>query len=248
VSGLRGRGRWIAAAVGALLIAAAAATGFAIREDARPPGPRPAAERPELLLLTSLPIVFPDEVLSLDFPASPALKALQERYRVRPISLADKASLGGSRLLMMAQPRAQPAEVLVELDSWVRSGGRVLLLADPMLEWPSGRPLGDVLRPPLAFADTGLLGHWGLRLDSPERPGNATYAVGGTSVVARSPGTLFATGKQCRVDQGGLVARCRIGTGEATVIADADLIDPALSEGGQANLAAVLSELERLER
>lgn len=245
MSGLRGRS--IAAAAGALLVAAAAATGFAIREDTRPAGPRPASERPELLLLTSLPIVFPDEGFSLDFPTSPALKALQGRYRVRPISLADKASLGGSRLLMMAQPRAQPAEVLVEIDAWVRSGGRVLLLADPMLEWPSRRPLGDALRPPLAFADTGLLGHWGLRLDSPETPGTAAYEVAGAKVQARSPGILVATGKQCRVDDGGLVARCRIGRGEATVIADADLLDPGRSGGGQANLAAVLRELERLE-
>ena len=48
----------------------------------------------------------------------------------------------------MAHPLAQPAEDLVALDDWVRGGGRVLLLADPMLEWPSKRPLGDPLRPP----------------------------------------------------------------------------------------------------
>ena len=71
----------------------------------------------------------------------------------------------------MAQPQAQPAEALVELDAWVRRGGRVLLLADPALEWPSERPLGDLLRPPAAFADTGLLGHWGLTLTPPEARG-----------------------------------------------------------------------------
>lgn len=248
MSSLRGRGRWVAAAAGALLVAAAAATGFLIAEHTRPPAPRPASERPELLVLTSLPIVFPDEGFSLDFPASPALEALQGRYRVRPISLADKTSLGESRLLMMAQPRAQPAEVLVELDRWVRSGGRVLLLADPLLEWPSARPLGDALRPPVTFADTGLLGHWGLRLDFPEKPGVVAVKIGRAKVEARSPGTLVATGKQCRLDDGGLVARCRIGRGEATVIADADLLDATRSERGQGNLAAVLSELERLER
>ena len=58
--------------------------------------------------------------------------------------------------------------MLVELDQWVRGGGRLLLLADPMLEWPSERPLGDRLRPPPAFADTGLLAHWGLRLERPD--------------------------------------------------------------------------------
>ena len=57
----------------------------------------------------------------------------------------------------MAHPLAQTAENLVALDQWVRGGGRVLLLADPMLEWPSERPLGDPLRPPPMFMDTGLL-------------------------------------------------------------------------------------------
>ena len=71
----------------------------------------------------------------------------------------------------MAHPLAQTAENLVALDAWVRGGGRVLLLADPMLEWPSKRPLGDPLRPPPMFMDTGLLAHWGLRLDAPDERG-----------------------------------------------------------------------------
>ena len=79
----------------------------------------------------------------------------------------------------MAQPRAQPAEDLVALDNWVRGGGRVLLLADPMLEWPSERPLGDPFRPPPTFADTGLLAHWGLKLDAPDEPGRRVGELGG---------------------------------------------------------------------
>ena len=74
-----------------------------------------------------------------------------------PISVTDGAELAKGRLLLMAHPLAQTAENLVALDAWVRRGGRVLLLADPMLEWPSKRPLGDPLRPPPMFADTGLL-------------------------------------------------------------------------------------------
>lgn len=247
MSGSKGRGRWVAAAVGGLLVAAAAGLGLATRERPTLPGPRPTGERPELLVLTSLPIVFP-ESFSLDAPASPALTALQSRYRVRPISLADTQSLGKSRLLLIAQPRAQPAEVLVELDRWVRNGGRVLLLADPMLEWPSERPLGDSLRPPLAFADTGLLGHWGLRLDAPDEPGPVAIEAGGSTVHARSPGILVAAGEQCRVDRGGLVARCPVGGGKATIVADADLLDPAAGKGGDANLGLVLAELEQLEQ
>ena len=45
--------------------------------------------------------------------------------------------------MLLAHPMAQTADALVDLDRWVRGGGRVLLLADPRLEWPSERPLGD---------------------------------------------------------------------------------------------------------
>src|SRR5438874_12939069 len=163
----------------AAIFAAVAALAFALhqrRNDAIVP--RTPEQRPVLLLLTSLPIVF-SEQFSLQGGGSPALDALRTRYRVVPISVADEADLGKGRLLLMAHPLAQPAEDLVVLDHWVRRGGRVLLLADPMLEWPSSHALGDPLRPPPMFMDTGLLAHWGLRLDAPEEPGLRTGKLGG---------------------------------------------------------------------
>jgi hypothetical protein len=243
------RRRLVAAGAGALMVVAAAAAGFALKERSSEFPPRGAAERPELLLLTSLPIVFP-EGFSLEGSQAPALAALRERYQVIPISTAGQGSLAGRRLLLMAQPNAQPAEYLFEFDQWVRNGGRVLLLADPSLEWPSERPLGDPLRPPLAFADTGLLGHWGLRLDAPDEPGPATFTINGRTAHALSPGTLVATGRHCEVTRDGFVARCRIGRGRAIVVADADFADverrrePARS----GNLDVLLGELARLEQ
>ncbi len=77
----------------------------------------------------------------------------------------------------MAHPLAQPAEDLVALDNWVRGGGRVLLLADPMLEWPSKRPLGDPLRPPPMFMDTGSAAALGLRLDPPGERGKGNAGL-----------------------------------------------------------------------
>jgi hypothetical protein len=122
----------------------------------------------------------------------------------------------------MAHPLAQPAEDLVALDDWVRRGGRVLLLADPMLEWPSARPLGDPLRPPAMFMDTGLLAHWGLRLDAPGERGPQPRKLGGRNVLTYSPGSLEGN---CAISPDRLVARCRIGQGRVTIVADADLID-----------------------
>lgn len=240
-----------AAALAAVLLPAIVilAVAVALRSNRSPvPGPRPLSKRPQLMLLTTLPIVFP-ETLSLDAPPSPALKALQTRYRVDPISVTDADSLDSNRLLLMAQPQAQPAAALVDLDKWVRGGGRVLLLADPALEWPSERPLGDVLRPPFQFADTGLLAHWGLRLDAPARPGPATLAADEIQVETRSPGKLTVTAANCASDDGGLVARCRIGSGKVTVIADADFLAPdEQSDRHRRSLGLLLIELQRLEQ
>jgi hypothetical protein len=186
------------------------------------------------------------EDFSLQGGGSAALKKLQTRYRVTPISVTDPGDLARGHLLLMAHPPAQTAENLVALDAWLRGGGRVLLLADPMLEWPSKRRLGDPLRPPPMFTDTGLLGHWGLRLEAPDERGPATRTLGGYSAVTVSPGQLFG---RCDISRDRLVAGCRIGHGRATVVADADLLDSdRLGAAASRNLDGLLEELARLER
>ncbi|HEU5482718.1 MAG TPA: hypothetical protein VFU80_06490 [Sphingomicrobium sp.] len=243
------RRRLIAGAVGALLVVSAAAIGVVLRERSAPLPAPPPGERPELLLLTSLPIVFP-EGFTLEDAGSPVLVALESRYDVVPLSTADGRSLSGHNLLLMAQPHAQPADILVELDQWVRGGGHALLLADPALEWPSDLPLGDLSRPPTAFPDTGLLGHWGLRLDAPDERGPRSSRVDQKQVRTASPGRLAATGPHCAVSRDGFVARCGIGRGRATVIADADFLDVEKVEGANRsrNLDFLLAELGRLEK
>jgi hypothetical protein len=224
----------------------AATLAFSLKSnEAKRIAPRSPSERPVLLLLTSLPLVF-NEQFSIQGGGSPALKALQTRYRVVTISVTDKKDLAKGRLLIMAHPFAQPAEDLVALDDWVRRGGRVLLFADPMLEWPSTRPLGDPLRPPPMFMDTGLLAHWGLRLNAPEKRGPKFRALGGYNVLTVSSGSLSGN---CDVSADRLVAHCRIGTGRATVVADADLLDAArLGDDSGHNLNAILAELAMLEQ
>jgi hypothetical protein len=227
------------------LIAAAALGLTAIRREPDPLPHRSPAERPRLLLLTSLPLIFGED-FSLGGGGSPALNKLQERYRVVPISVASTRELAKGRLLLLAQPLAQTAENLVALDDWVRTGGRVLLLADPMLEWPSKRPLGDPLRPPPMFADTGLLAHWGLRLDAPEGRGPIKSTLGGFQIVAVSPGQLYG---RCSISADRLAADCHIGSGEAIVVADADFIgtDGPGAEGAR-NLDGLVAELATLEQ
>lgn len=234
---MRARSRVLLVIIAAMLVAAGA-----LSLGRNRPEP-PPSERPKLLLLTSLPLVF-GEQLSIETAGSPALKALQSCYRVVPISVTDPAELAKGRLLLMAHPLAQPAEDLVALDQWVRRGGRVLLLADPMLDWPSERALGDPLRPPPMFMDTGLLGHWGLRLDAPDTRSVQPRKLGGKDILTSSPGSLQGS---CAISADRLVARCRIGKGRATVVADADLLDTdRLGSGGKRNLDGLLAELASL--
>ena len=201
-------------------------------------------QKPELLLITALPIVT-GEKFALDATGSPALTRLEQDFRVRPIGISDAGALRGGTLLLMAQPRAQPAEALVDLDAWVRGGGRVMILADPRLDWPSGRPLGDVLRPPFEYADTGLLKHWGLTLDPPGVAGPTKRKLGSAVVTAANPGTLHAdTGSVCQISSDGFIADCPIGKGRAEVIADADFLNVEQPAG----LDSFVGEIQRLAR
>lgn len=228
----------------AIVLIALATLIISRRAGPQPLPERPPGERPALLLITSLPLIF-SEQFSLKDSGSPALGALQKRYRVAPIGVSDAHDLAKGRLLLMAHPLAQPAEDLVALDQWVRRGGRLLLLADPLLEWPSSRPIGDPLRPPSMFMDTGLLAHWGLSLEAPGERRPEMRKLGGWHILTVSPGKL--SGK-CPVRSDGLVADCRIGKGYATIVADADFLDvDRLGSPSKHNLDALMNELAKLE-
>jgi hypothetical protein len=229
---------WVALILVAVLIGGAA---VALGNKHGPP-PLPArSEKPTLLIVTSLPIIFADQFQLGG--GSPALTALERRYRVEPINVTDAGSLQGQRLLLMAHPLAQPAEALVDLDRWVRGGGRLVLLADPKLDWPSDRPLGDKLRPPPSFADTGLLRHWQLTLYAPDKAGPVERKIDGRAVALSSPGVLSGA---CGLRRDGVLAHCTIGRGKATIIADADFLRSDSPDSD--SLQFLLAELDRIER
>lgn len=233
---------WRVAALVALLT-------VACRETNTPPA-GPSTDKPSVALLTSLPLMF-GEGFTLDAPPHPAMQRLERDFAVTPIDGPEQLPPRG--VLLAAQPQALTAERLVALDKWVRDGGRMLLLADPQLAWESERPLGDALRPPFAYPDTGLLEHWGLRLTSPDESGPAVRQLGGEEVLTSSPGRLTRVGRSsCTVAPDGLVARCTVGKGRAVVIADADFIQVGVPGGldgpTERNLDALAAELSALVR
>ena len=219
------RATFVALAAGAAILVAA----LLVLGREPPAGRDAAAARPRVALLTSLPLLFGEE-FALAPPANAAVERIGQDVELVPIAVADRASLNGFSRLLMAHPRAQPAEVLVELDAWVRDGGRAVVLADPALAWQSTRLPGDPLRPPPDFADTGLLAHWGLRL----------------GVDEAGAGTLRATSRDCALSDGGLVARCRVGRGSVRVIADADFMMGVGDDPAQ-RLALLMAQLAAAE-
>ena len=228
--------------------------------------PAPDGPKPTLGLMTTLPLQWSEGGVEADLAEDaqphPAFARLAQSYDVQPLD--DVRDLAERRVLLLAQPRAfSPAE-LVQLDSWVRKGGRILILADPALQWGSLYPLGDKRRPLFTSMLSPLFTHWGLELVLPiaDAEPMAIRKIGKLSIRMQTPGEWLKINRggsaRCVLAEDGLVADCRIGIGRALLVADADLLDTVYWEGRGmrvltggdefGNLAWVESLLARLNK
>ncbi|MFP5396572.1 MAG: ABC transporter [Alphaproteobacteria bacterium] len=210
-----------------LLVAALAILLFWAARDRRvqPAGP--------VALFTTLPILWAD---SPDLAASLSPRAqshwardlLAERGAIEPLDLLTDDSLRGTRRLLMAQPRVLTPQENVELDNWVREGGRLLLLADPALTEDSAFPLGDPRRPQAIVLLSPILSRWGLELRFDDRQSLGRHArdVMGVAIPVNLPGQLVTRGQDnCRLWGEGLAATCAVGKGRIVVVADAAALE-----------------------
>lgn len=194
------------------------------------PAPVRPAQRPDLLVMTGLPIIW-GESGAFDPASKPAeaYKALQLEFQVRPLDVLDLESLASAKLLLLAQPRALNPEELVALDQWVRAGGRALILTDPLLGWQSPLAVGDVRRPPAVGLLGPLLVHWGMELEPAVVENTAIRRdIGERRVEVFAPGKFRSTGPTCNLRENAFLADCRIGAGRAMLVADADLLHDRL--------------------
>jgi hypothetical protein len=227
--------------------------------------PAPDGPKPTWGLMTTLPLQWSEGGVEADLADDaqphPAFARLSKSYDVQPLD--DVRDLAGRRMLLLAQPRAfSPAE-LVQLDSWVRKGGRILILADPALQWGSLYPLGDKRRPLFTSMLSPIFTHWGLELVLPiaDAEPMAIRKIGKLSIRTQTPGEWLKINRDgsglCALAEGGLLADCKIGKGRALLVADADLLDTVYWEGRGmrvltggdefGNLAWVESLLARLD-
>lgn len=197
--------------------------------------------KPKIGLMTTLPLQWSEggieAELSEDAQPHPAYARLQEQYDVRPVDSFDMLDGKAMDMLILAQPRALTPAELVKLDGWVRAGGRLLVFADPALQWGSLYPIGDKRRPLFTTMLSPLFSHWGLELVLPMTGQEAITLlnVNGLTLRTQTAGEWIEKPGEnkdaCRIFEQRILADCKIGKGRALLVADADLLDTVYWEG-----------------
>ena len=203
--------------------------------------PDPPQNKPHVQLMTSLPLVWGDDVsmesiLSGGSEPAPIYRYWQRRYDIAAVDSLENLVRDDPDILVLAQPRAMDPADLSALDAWVRSGGDVIVLTDPDLVWPSELPLGDPRRPLASGLLSPLLGHWGLELVGADAGSSdvVELSLGDHRLYTRGVGTVTpiaaksASAERCNSIAGGFVVQCSVGRGQASIVADADFLNAAL--------------------
>jgi len=148
---------------------------------------------------------------------------------------AETDPLVGLDRLAIVQPRGlSPADNLA-LDDWVREGGHLLLVLDPMLTGEYEYPLGDPRRPIDSALIPPLVKRWGMEItfdetqdfklqEAPLGIGHIWYALPGKITREQTPLS------SCQLSVYDTVARCFIGKGRVTIVADAASFEHAPNE------------------
>ncbi|UZW53961.1 hypothetical protein NUH86_10440 [Sphingobium sp. JS3065] len=179
----------------------------------------------ELAVITGLPLFWREDGDKAD---APIIAVLRQRFGVQAVDSPMALEKGRAKALLLAQPRAFSMDELVALNAWIDRGGKALILADPELRWPMDLPLGDRRRPPAVTLLAAMIEYWGVRL-MPPSPGEKRHFLGDGRVLTLYAASGFQNaGPNCRIAGRGLVARCTVGKGVATIVADADLVDDRL--------------------
>lgn len=228
-----------------LLAAIAGLTGC----DTAPAAPSapPSAPVPveRLGLMTSLPIYWPlgAELADLAAGVPPTWQkaALAPGWELYPLDTLSPVSglspnapevdpLAGLTRIAVIQPRGLSPADNVALDGWVRAGGRLLLVLDPALSGEYDLPLGDPRRPVDAALVPPVVARWGMAISFDE----AQAATARTARLDTAPLPLVLAGQiaiadpaaaDCTLLADGAAARCAVGKGQVTLIADAAVFE-----------------------
>lgn len=224
------------------------------------------ADRQPMGLMTSLPIYWGEgadmaTIASGDAPHPWMRGVIERHYVIKPLDALDAGidpsadvpsvdPLAGIGLLAIIQPRSISPGDNAALDDWVRQGGKLLLVLDPMLSGRYDYSLGDPRHPTVSALIPPVLARWGLMMqydDSQSFDVRMVDAVG-DEIPTVMAGELLPFGKDgdegradCTIKPGGVVAVCTVGKGRATIVADAAMFEQPGSEGvGDDTILALL--------
>ncbi len=175
----------------------------------------------------------------------------QQRYQTRLSDNLDTLDTDPPAVMILAQPRPFAPADLVRLDTWVRGGGRAVILTDPELVWPSDLPFGDPRRPLAIGMLSPLLNHWGLEL---RLRGGSTASLHVQNVRLPSSGIGYFVraaqskdaGSKCGIGRQSTEAICKIGEGKVVLVADADFIHDTFVRAGSPALDVLDEMIDRL--
>ncbi len=235
-----GKRLWVAFGVAAVLVLLT----VVILLFASGKGSTPPANRPVVAYMSSIALATGEgdiaDVVGGQSVADPLYTRLAQNYDMQPIDDLRRLDGLAPDILLLIQPRALGPQENVAVDKWVRGGGRMMLLTDPMLNRESRFPKGDNRAPLYVGLASPLLNHWGMELTLPldEAEPVVSRIVAEHSIDTATPGAFVykdaaaQTTAPCRIKANGLLAQCDFGAGRAVVIADADFIDPRFWNSG----------------
>lgn len=197
--------------------------------------------------MTSLPIYWPadadiEQIASGEAPIPHQRSILEWQWELVPLDTLSPIPgltpdapmtdpLAGLEQIAIIQPRALTPQDNVALDDWVRAGGRVLLVLDPMLSGNYRFAVGDPRRPIDVALIPPVVERWGLTIaaregqdpdlrkvlyeaDQPDGPYILRSLAGEISEVEGAD-------PDCDFYAERIVAQCRVGEGLVTLAADA---------------------------
>ncbi len=215
--------------------------------------------KPKLAIMTSLPLIFGEasveQVVRGENQPAPIYEILKDNYDVTPLDNID-SRLEQFDTLLLAQVRALTAQEFVDLDKWVRSGGKVVILSDAALQWHSDYSLGDKRRPLFTSLLSPLFAYWGIeQILLIEDPEEQVITVDGYDINTVTPGEWVIGDNDsgdimCQLSDNSFEADCNVGQGRAILIADSDFIHEELWQGFgiSHNITYLLNRLEAINR
>lgn len=141
------------------------------------------------------------------------LNDLRARWDIRSVRPLTYEAMDGLPVAVVMLRRPMSYSEAIDLDVWVRDGGRALILAEPGKGWPAP---DDAVDANLRSAT------WDLRLAARE-DGPLALPGGGTLLLNNAGRWTASTG--CNPRQDGFLTECRPGKGRVVLVGDTGLLD-----------------------